>query len=537
MNRLSMTISGRDTIKRAGLIVISVLLLTGYYIALAPMRAYAAACAAPTTDYGTATATVKIDTAATYQIWSRISAADATNNSYSLEVDGNTCYVIGDSNNLQANTWTWVDYQNGSATSSKARQAFTAGNHTLKMVGREPGVKLGRVLLVSDLNCVPTGNGDNCAVAGDVVAPTVDITTPANAATVANTVEVTASATDNVAVAKVEFYVAGVLKSTDTSAPFAYTWDSKTSANGPVSLMVKAYDAAGNSNTDTVQAQVANGDTQAPSIPSNVAATVNAYNKVTLGWTASTDNTAVTGYRVTRNGVALAQVTSGVQYVDNTVLPNTSYSYQVSAYDAAGNNSALSGAVQAKTPTQPDTTAPSAPTNLKASAVSTSQINVSWNASSDNIGVASYDVYRAVGNGSGIKVANVDTLSYGDTGLAASTDYTYYVVARDSAGNTSTQSASAAARTQATPPATSTGVLKGRVKFTQNRERHAHVVISVKGVKRVIDTDSRGNFTINNLPAGTYKVKFQAQGSFSKEITVKIESGKTKTQNVTLRQR
>lgn len=537
MNRLSMTVPGRDVIKRAGLIVISALLLAGYYLALVPARVSAAACAAPAADYGTATATIKIDTAATYQIWSRISAADATNNSYLLEVDGNTCYVIGDSNNLQANTWTWVDYQNGSGTSSKARQALTAGNHTLKMIGREPGVKLGRVLLVSDLNCIPTGNGDNCAIAGDVDAPTVDITTPAGGTSVSNTVNITAAATDNVGVSKVEFFVNGTLKSTDTAAPYAYSWDSKTVANGTVSLMAKSYDVAGNSNSDTVQVQVANGDTQAPSTPANVSATANAYNKVTVSWSASTDNTAVTGYRVTRNGATLAQVTSGVQYVDNTVLPNTTYNYQISAYDAAGNNSALSAAVQTKTPTQPDTQAPTAPTTFTVNAVSPTQINLSWSGSTDNIGVAAYDIYRAVGGGTPIKVTSVNTTSYGDTGLAPSTAYSYYVVARDTAGNTSPQTQTMSAQTQATPPPASHGKMKGRVKFTQNRDRHAHVVVRVKGVKHIYDTDSRGNYSITNLPAGTYKIRFEARGSFSKEVTVKIQTGKTKTLNVTLRQR
>lgn len=537
MNRLIVAASRRDSIQRAALIVISIFLLAGCYLTLVPSRTYAAACVAPQTDYGTATTTIKIDTAATYQIWSQIAASDTANNSYLLEIDGSTCYVIGDSNNLIANAWTWVDYQNGSAASSKARQSLGAGDHTLKMIGREPGVKLGRILLVSDLNCVPSGNGDNCAVAGDIEAPSVDITTPANGATVTDAVNVTASATDNVGVSRVEFYVNGALKSTDTATPYAYSWDSKAIANGTASLMAKSYDVTGNSNSSTIQVQVANGDTQAPSTPPNVNVTVNAYNKVTLNWSASTDNTGVTGYRVARNGVTLAQVGSGTQYIDNTVLPNMTYSYQVSAFDAAGNSSVLSGAAQAKTPSQPDSQAPTPPTSLKATAVSSTQINLAWVASTDNIGVASYDIFRSVGSGAGIKVASVTTPSYGDTGLAPSTSYSYYVVARDSAGNTGVQTAAVSAQTLAAPPASSKGVLKGKVTFKQNRDRHAHVVIRVKGVKHTYDTDSKGNYRIPNLPAGTYKVRFEARGSFSKEVTVKINSGKTKTQNVTLRQR
>jgi hypothetical protein len=90
-----------------------------------------------------------------------------------------------------------------------------------------------------------------------------------------------------------------------------------------------------------------------------------------------------------------------------------------------------------------DTTPPSVPTNLSASAISSSQINLSWTASTDNVGVAGYKIFR---NGS--QVGTSATNSYNDTGLAASTNYTYTVSAYDAAGNNSAQSASANATTQ-----------------------------------------------------------------------------------------
>ena len=93
-----------------------------------------------------------------------------------------------------------------------------------------------------------------------------------------------------------------------------------------------------------------------------------------------------------------------------------------------------------------DTTAPSVPTNLSASAVSSSQINLSWTASTDNVGVAGYTIYR---NGS--QIATFATNSYSDTGLTASTQYTYTVDAYDAAGNHSSQSTSASATTQSAP--------------------------------------------------------------------------------------
>jgi hypothetical protein len=91
-----------------------------------------------------------------------------------------------------------------------------------------------------------------------------------------------------------------------------------------------------------------------------------------------------------------------------------------------------------------DTQAPSVPTNLKATAASSSQINLSWTASTDNVGVKGYKVYRGT-----TLIATTTTTSYANTGLAASTTYTYRVSAFDAAGKVSSQSVAASATTKA----------------------------------------------------------------------------------------
>lgn len=91
-----------------------------------------------------------------------------------------------------------------------------------------------------------------------------------------------------------------------------------------------------------------------------------------------------------------------------------------------------------------DTSAPSTPTNLSASTISSSQINLSWTASTDNVGVTGYKIYR-----NGTQIVTASGTSYQNTGLSPSTTYSYTVAAYDAAGNTSTQSASASATTQA----------------------------------------------------------------------------------------
>ena len=91
-----------------------------------------------------------------------------------------------------------------------------------------------------------------------------------------------------------------------------------------------------------------------------------------------------------------------------------------------------------------DAQAPSVPAGLSAQAVSSSQINLSWTASTDNVGVAGYRVYR---NGS--QIDTTSTTSYSNTGLSPSTTYTYSVSAYDAVGNNSAQTPNVSATTQA----------------------------------------------------------------------------------------
>ena len=101
-----------------------------------------------------------------------------------------------------------------------------------------------------------------------------------------------------------------------------------------------------------------------------------------------------------------------------------------------------------------DTTPPTIPTNVNATAVSSSQINLSWGNSTDNIGVSGYKIFRA-----GTLLTSVTGTTYQNTGLSPSTTYSYTVAAYDAVGNTSGQSTIASAATQAvtTPPPTSGG--------------------------------------------------------------------------------
>src|ERR1019366_10150774 len=207
---------------------------------------------------------------------------------------------------------------------------------------------------------------------------------------------------------------------------------------------VKAVDAAGNASALSASVSattLAQADTTPPSVPTGLTASAISQTQINLSWQGSTDNVGVTGYQVFRGGAQIATAT-GTTYSDIGLTASTTYTYAVKAVDAAGNASALSASVSATTLALGDILPPSVPTGLTASVVSQSQINLSWLASTDNVGVTGYQVFRG-----GAQIATATGTTYSDTGLKASTTYTYAVKAVDAAGNASVLSAGASATT------------------------------------------------------------------------------------------
>jgi len=198
-------------------------------------------------------------------------------------------------------------------------------------------------------------------------------------------------------------------------------------------------------------------DTAKPSDPSGLAAIPASSTSIVLVWNASTDNIGVAGYNIYRGGTKVGSSPYPV-YTDTGLSSNTPYCYQVEAYDGAGNISAKSSSVCATTPTAADTTKPTAPTGLTATAKSSSRIDLSWTASTDDTGVVGYQVYRGT-----TKIGVVTGTNYSDIGLSANTQYCYTVRAFDAAGNMSDPSNQACATTTKSgvgakfPIATTTG--------------------------------------------------------------------------------
>ncbi len=239
------------------------------------------------------------------------------------------------------------------------------------------------------------------------------------------------ASTDNVGVAGYRVFRNGSQIGTTATTSYA---DTGLAPSTKYSYTLAAYDSAGNVSAQSATATATTlPDTTAPSVPTNLSATAVSSSQINLAWTASTDNVGVAGYRVFRNGAQIG-TTTATSYTDTNLAASITYSYAVAAYDASGNVSAQSAPVNATT-FPLDTVPPSVPTNLSGTSPLPTQVNLSWSASTDNVGVAGYKVFR---NGS--QVATTSAASYSDTGLAASTTYTYTVSAFDAAGNVSAPS-------------------------------------------------------------------------------------------------
>ncbi|WP_027360197.1 PQQ-binding-like beta-propeller repeat protein [Desulforegula conservatrix] len=176
-------------------------------------------------------------------------------------------------------------------------------------------------------------------------------------------------------------------------------------------------------------------DTENPSRPSSLDHSAIYSNKVSLSWPASTDNVGVSKYRIYRNGSLIAEITSTLtlytSYIDSSVTDPARYCYSVSALDEAGNESEKSPETCFDGQVLIDAEPPSKPSGLTVS-VSKNSAKLEWTASTDNVAVTGYFVYR---NGRFIDYTQ-DT-KFTDNDIAENSKYCYSVSARDMRGNES----------------------------------------------------------------------------------------------------
>jgi hypothetical protein len=273
--------------------------------------------------------------------------------------------------------------------------------------------------------------------APDTTNPSVTITSPTNGEIVAGTIPVTTNASDDRGVNRVEFKVDGLFHSSDSNTPYTTNINTTLLSEGVHSITATAFDVAENFASHTVNVTVQNQDTTPPTIPANLSATAVSVSQINLSWNASTDNVGVTGYRIFRNGIVInTSVTTS--YADLNLNPSTTHTYNVTAFDAAGNESAQSLPAQATTHT-PDTTAPLV-TNVNASNITSFAATITWDTDELSDTQVQYGTTTNYGLITPLNSSLVINHSVNLSGLTALTLYHYRVLSRDAAGNLATSS-------------------------------------------------------------------------------------------------
>lgn len=261
-------------------------------------------------------------------------------------------------------------------------------------------------------------------------------TVPQNLRMASNTISTISLAWDasTDAVTMVEGYTVyrdGVAIATVTGTGFTDTGRSRGVVH---TYEVDAFDSFNNrsAKSSSLEAQVIV-DNDPPTVPANLRMAANSSSSISIAWDASTDaGTGLAGYTVYRNGVALGNVT-GTTFNDTGLVQNTTYTYEVDAYDVYLNRSVKSVPLDAAT--LADDVPPTAPQNLRTTAVTYANVALAWDASTDNLGVTGYTVYR-----DGVSIATTTALTYNDTASGQSSTHTYEVDAYDQASNHSAKS-------------------------------------------------------------------------------------------------
>jgi fibronectin type 3 domain-containing protein len=301
--------------------------------------------------------------------------------------------------------------------------------------------------------------------------------------------------------------------------------DNNLTASTSYRYRVRAVDAANNWSgySSIASATTSAADVQAPTTPGTPSPTVVSSGQINLNWTAATDNVGVTGYFVERcqgagcNTFAQVGAPTSASFKDSPLTASTSYSYRVRATDAAGHPGVYSNTSSAVTWPATDSVAPTVPGAFNATAASSSQVNLTWSASTDNIAVTAYRIERCQGASCNTfaDIATATTTSYSDTTVLGSTSYSYRIRAGDGAGNLSaysaTKSVSTPASTDTQSPTQPTGLtaLGGVLKITlswtaatDNVGVRAYLIERCQGVG--CNTFAQIGTVVGSPPAVTY---------------------------------
>lgn len=256
------------------------------------------------------------------------------------------------------------------------------------------------------------------------------------------------AADDNVAVTAYEVFQNGTLIDTNEGE----TTHTVTGLSPATSyeFYVVAFDAMENASDQSEAITVTTPeqtDTEKPTAPSNLESSNLTQTSVTLNWEAATDDVEVVDYEIFQDGTSIGQTNGETTLAISDLVASTNYEYYVIALDAAGNESDASNTLSITTSTDEDTAAPSQPTNLSATNITTTSLVLNWTASTDNEGVKSYEIF----NGE-TSIGTTAETTFNVSDLEADTAYEFKVRATDNSDNISEFSDVLEVRTEATAP-------------------------------------------------------------------------------------
>ena len=380
----------------------------------------------------------------------------------------------------------------------------------------------------------------NNAPAPDTTPPAAAIGSPANNATLSGTAVVTASASDNIGVTRVEFYQDGTLSSAGNVAPYNFSWNTTMVANGSHTLSARAYDAAGNvgqSASITVTVNNFVPDTTAPVVGSFSMPATSTTLSVPISGLAASDNVAVTGYLVSESSAAPAASAAGW-----TPSKPASFSFSgsgartayVFAKDAAGNVSVSRSATV--TITLPDSSAPVLSSFSIPATSTTLSVPISGLSASDNVAVTSYLVSES-SNAPAASAAGWTSSKPASFSFAGSGVRTAYAFAKDAAGNVSAGRAASVTITlpDTSAPVTSIASPLSGAKVGSTVTISASATDNVKVVKMALYIDNVLKATdSDNTLAWSWNTRSYARGAHVIKVVSYDAANNTSSKSITV---
>jgi hypothetical protein len=380
------------------------------------------------------------------------SAANGGSVAFILDTTAPVISSIASSTTSTTATVTWTTNENatsdveyGVSSGNYAVASSTASlvtSHSISLSGLFEGVTYYYVVVSTDGAGNTSTSTEHTFHTPDVTPPTVSVVEPADASYASSSpLTLGATASDNIAVAGVTFYIDGVRSGSEiTSAPYTTTFDPTTKPDGSHSLVAAARDTSGNYATSSPISLTI--DTTAPTTGS-LSLTATTTSAVLVDASAASDGgSGITSYSFTDASTSAASGPhASHSWYESGLTPNALYDFFVDVTDAAG-NSATSAASSTYTRAE-------APSSASATIDSDTQITVSWSGGGNPAGTE----YEVTNETASTTSGWITTTSYIDTGLSASTHYDYSIIARNALGFET----SAATASGTTDPASSSG--------------------------------------------------------------------------------